>query len=151
MISDETSKFEELLAGQREKFVEEELMTYYAKLIQFVRQHEQVTLGKGASGAATAGSQQVDTAQIEKIVREFAATWKAGIEKMNGNVMTFFANFRNGMEILKQVLTQLLLYYTRFVETVKRSYQRPPRLTRKLLQRRRSCTRSRSIADRFSL
>ncbi|KAE9024657.1 hypothetical protein PF011_g3409 [Phytophthora fragariae] len=126
VISDETSKFEELLAGQREKFVEEELVTYYAKLIQFVRQHEQVTLGKGASGASAGGSQQVDTAQIEKIVREFAATWKAGIEKMNGNVMTYFANFRNGMEILKQVLTQLLLYYTRFVEIVKRSYQRPP-------------------------
>ncbi|KAG3116726.1 hypothetical protein PI124_g4717 [Phytophthora idaei] len=45
---------------------------------------------------------------------------------MNGNVMTYFSNFRNGMEILKQVLTQLLLYYTRFVEIVKRSYQRPP-------------------------
>ncbi|KAL3668681.1 hypothetical protein V7S43_005977 [Phytophthora oleae] len=125
VVSEETSKFEELLAGQREKFVEEELVAYYAKLIQFVRQHEQVTLGKGATSTA-GGSQPVDTAQIEKIVREFAATWKAGIEKMNGNVMTYFANFRNGMEILKQVLTQLLLYYTRFVEIVKRSYQRPP-------------------------
>eukprot|EP00644_Phytophthora_capsici_P013698 jgi/Phyca11/117494/e_gw1.33.423.1 len=125
VVSEETSKFEELLAGQREKFVEEELMAYYAKLIQFVRQHEQVTLGKGATSTA-GGSQPVDTAQIEKIVREFAATWKAGIEKMNSNVMTYFANFRNGMEILKQVLTQLLLYYTRFVEIVKRSYQRPP-------------------------
>ncbi|KAF1790886.1 Vps52 [Phytophthora cactorum] len=125
VTSEETSKFEELLAAQREKFVEEELMTYYAKLIQFVRQHEQATLGKGATSTA-GSSQQVDTEQIEKIVREFAATWKAGIEKMNGNVMTYFSNFRNGMEILKQVLTQLLLYYTRFVEIVKRSYQRPP-------------------------
>ncbi|RLN71967.1 hypothetical protein BBJ28_00014276 [Nothophytophthora sp. Chile5] len=132
VISEETAKFEELLAGQREKFVEEELMTYYAKLIQFVRQHEHVSLGKagsgtGAAAASTAASgQQVDAAQVEKIVREFAATWKAGIEKMNGNVMTNFSNFRNGMEILKQVLTQLLLYYTRFVEVVKRSFQRPP-------------------------
>ncbi|POM72742.1 Vacuolar protein sorting-associated protein, partial [Phytophthora palmivora] len=122
VITEETSKFEELLAGQREKFVEEELMSYYAKLIQFVRHHEQATLGKGSAS----NSQQIDTTQIEKIVREFAATWKSGIEKMNGNVMTYFSNFRNGMEILKQVLTQLLLYYTRFVEIVKRSYQRPP-------------------------
>ncbi|KAG7400817.1 Histone acetyltransferase kat2b [Phytophthora boehmeriae] len=129
VMSEETSKFEELLAAQREKFVEEELMTYYAKLIQFVRQHEHVVLGKAASGSGTAApstSGQVDTAQVEKIVREFAATWKSGIEKMNGNVMTNFANFRNGMEILKQVLTQLLLYYTRFVEVIKRSSQRPP-------------------------
>lgn len=28
--------------------------------------------------------------------------------------MRFFSNFDNGMEILKQALTQLLLYYTRF-------------------------------------
>jgi hypothetical protein len=28
--------------------------------------------------------------------------------------MKYFSNFHNGMEILKQVLTQLLLYYTRF-------------------------------------
>ncbi|CAI5702745.1 unnamed protein product [Peronospora effusa] len=122
---EEISKFEELLAGQREKFVEEELATYYAKLIQFVRQHEHVTLDESDT-SATEGSQQADTAQIENIVHEFAATWKTGIETMNGNVMTYFSNFRNGMEILKQVLTQLLLYYTRFVETVKRSYQRPP-------------------------
>lgn len=125
IVSEETLKFEELLAAQREKFVDEELMTFYAKLIHFVRQHEQLMLGKGST-LTTGNDSQVDTAQIEKIVREFAATWKAGIEKMNGNVMTYFSNFRNGMEILKQVLTQLLLYYTRFVEIIKRSYQRPP-------------------------
>jgi hypothetical protein len=45
---------------------------------------------------------------------------------MNGDVLRFFANFRNGMEILKLVLTQLLLYYTRFVEVVKRSFDRAP-------------------------
>ncbi|CEG44701.1 Vacuolar sorting protein VPS52/suppressor of actin Sac2 [Plasmopara halstedii] len=125
VVSEETSKFEELLVGQREKFVEEELMTFYATLIQFVRQHEQLMLGKG-SASTTGNSLQVDTAQIEKIVRTFAATWKTGIENMNSNVMTYFSNFRNGMEILKQVLTQLLLYYTRFVEIIKRNYQRTP-------------------------
>ncbi|TDH67602.1 hypothetical protein CCR75_000086 [Bremia lactucae] len=123
--TEESSKFEKLLATQRDKFVEEELMTFHVKLIQFVRQHEQVTLDNGER-LSTESNQQVDTSQIEAIVREYAATWKAGIEKMNGNVMTYFSNFRNGMEILKQVLTQLLLYYTRFVEIVKRSFQQPP-------------------------
>lgn len=121
IVSDETSRFEELLAAQRERFVEEELQTSYAKLIQFVRQHESRT--SSGSGGASAE----DAVQLERIVREFAGSWKSGIEKMNSNVMTYFSNFRNGMEILKQVLTQLLLYYTRFVELVKRSYgQRQP-------------------------
>ncbi|GAB9463606.1 Vacuolar protein sorting-associated protein [Globisporangium polare] len=126
IISEETAKLEELLAEQRERFVEEELMTWYAKLIQFVRHNESLTLNKSVNKDTNAAAHEVDTAAIEKIVREFASTWKSGIEKMNGNIMKFFSNFRNGMEILKQVLTQLLLYYTRFIEIVKKSYQRPP-------------------------
>ncbi|GLD95225.1 hypothetical protein PINS_up003867 [Pythium insidiosum] len=132
IISDETAKFEELLATQRERFVEEELMTWYGKMIQFVRQNEGAVLGKTGSGstavtpAPAGGRVEVDTAQIERIVRDFASTWKSGIEKMNGNILKYFSNFRNGMEILKQVLTQLLLYYTRFVEIVKKSFKGTP-------------------------
>ena len=33
-----------------------------------------------------------------------------------------FANFHLGQDILKQVLTQLLLYYTRFLDLVKTAY-----------------------------
>ena len=67
----------------------------------------------------------------EELVKDFAATWKSGIELINTELvsgfldacnfslivprqMKYFSNFHNGMEILKQVLTQLLLYYTRF-------------------------------------
>jgi len=133
VVAAEVSAFETLLSEQREKFVEEELVSFYAPLIRFVRQHESAILhANNASGpgsgstAMTAGGKAVDAAQVEKIVRDFAATWKQGIERMNGDVLRFFANFRNGMEILKLVLTQLLLYYTRFVEVVKRSFDRAP-------------------------
>jgi len=68
----------------------------------------------------------IDARQAEGLVREFAATWKGGIEGINQDVMAYFANFRNGMEILKQVLTQLLLYYTRFQEILKKAYPRGP-------------------------
>jgi hypothetical protein len=34
------------------------------------------------------------------------------------------------MEILKQVLTQLLLYYTRFQDIIKKSWSRPPAFSR---------------------
>ncbi|OQR87003.1 vacuolar protein sorting-associated protein [Achlya hypogyna] len=113
IASDETAKFEELLVAQRDKFVEEELVCWYGPLITFVQQTE-------AKGTAP------DASKVEKIVKDFNAHWKTGIDKMNGNVMKFFSNFRNGMEILKQVLTQLLLYYTRFIEIIKKSWARPP-------------------------
>ena len=41
---------------------------------------------------------------MEGLVREFAASWKSGIEAINQDVLSFFSNARNGMEILKQVL-----------------------------------------------
>jgi vacuolar protein sorting-associated protein 52 len=53
------------------------------------------------------------------VVREFATSWKIGIEQVNRNVLSYFSNFRNGMEILKQVLTQLFLYYTRFQDIIR--------------------------------
>ena len=41
-------------------------------------------------------------------VREFASNWRTGIQQINDNVLAYFANFRNGMEILKQVLSSIL-------------------------------------------
>lgn len=45
----------------------------------------------------------LDEATVEGLVREFAASWKSGIDAINQDVLAFFSNFRNGMEILKQV------------------------------------------------
>jgi hypothetical protein len=164
IVSEETIKFEKLLGEQREKFVEEELMTHFGKMITFVRQYEPLILAKATGHGGNhhhhhhqnpmtginintstnsmttttttsnnnnnnnnnSSSTEVDIAMVERVVKEFAATWKSGIEKMNGNIMKYFSNFRNGTEILKQVLTQLLLYYTRFVEIIKKSWTHPP-------------------------
>ena len=46
----------------------------------------------------------------------------AGIEAINRDVIKSFANFHLGQDILKQVLTQLLLYYTRFLDLVKTAF-----------------------------
>ena len=43
-------------------------------------------------------------------VREFASNWRTGIQQINDNVLAYFANFRNGMEILKQVLFFVFAY-----------------------------------------
>lgn len=46
---------------------------------------------------------ELDETAVEGLVREFAASWKSGIEAINQDVLSFFSNARNGMEILKQV------------------------------------------------
>ena len=51
---------------------------------------------------------------VVKISQHFNSSWKQNMASIHTFVMNSFTNFNNGMEILKQVLTQLLLYYTRF-------------------------------------
>ncbi|CCI49287.1 unnamed protein product [Albugo candida] len=132
IASEETTTFETLLAQQRERFVEEELALLYGDLIEFVRHNESIvvpSLQRPSNPNArdvTATSIVVEQDKIERIIRDFNGSWKNGIESINANVMKYFSNFRNGMEILKLVLTQLLLYYTRFIEIAKKSWTRPP-------------------------
>ncbi|KAL9183799.1 hypothetical protein ACHAXT_004655 [Thalassiosira profunda] len=122
----ELNRFSELLVQQRELFVEEELLQTFSKMIAFVQQTEThmsgISAPRGARGVA-APADVVNPEVVESLVHEFASNWKSGIEQINRNVLSYFSNFRNGMEILKQVLTQLLLYYTRFQDVIRKVWR----------------------------
>ena len=133
----ELNRFSELLIQQRELFVEEELLQTFSKMIAFVQQTEAhmsgVSAPRGARGVA-APADVVNPEVVESLVHEFASNWKAGIEQINRNVLSYFSNFRNGMEILKQVLTQLLLYYTRFQDVIRKVWRgKPPSFCKDLV------------------
>mmetsp|Transcript_27194 Transcript_27194/g.65079 ORF Transcript_27194/g.65079 Transcript_27194/m.65079 type:complete len:790 (+) Transcript_27194:170-2539(+) len=124
----ELNRILELLMLQRELFVEEELLQSFSKLIAFVQQTE------ASLAAGTATDQTVNIQVVESLVQNFQANWKSSMEEINRNVLSYFSNFRNGMEILKQVLTQLLLYYTRFQDVIRKIYKRqPPAFTKDLV------------------
>lgn len=125
----ELNHFTKLLMQQREFFVEEELLQNFSKMIAFVQQTEKYLVQCDWSDKRTLSEGhklEVNTQVVESLVREFASTWKQGIEQINRNVLSFFANFRNGMEVLKQVLTQLLLYYTRFQDIIRKVWRSKP-------------------------
>ena len=133
----ELNRFSELLAHERELFVEEELLQTFSKMIAFVQQTEAhmsgITGPKGARGIA-APADVINPDVVESLVHEFASNWKSGIEQINRNVLSYFSNFRNGMEILKQVLTQLLLYYTRFQDVIRKIWRgKPPSFCKDLV------------------
>ncbi|KAI4350120.1 hypothetical protein L6164_010634 [Bauhinia variegata] len=105
--------FEELLKSNTSLFVEELLQEHFNDLIKFVKTR--------ASEDPTSSSERpVTVAEIEPIVKDFASRWKAAIELMHKDVITSFSNFLCGMEILRAALTQLLLYYTRLSDCIKR-------------------------------
>ncbi len=135
----ELNRFVELLMAQRELFVEEELLQTFSKMIAFVHQTES-HLRSAAMSSSMASSNPhylenlVNAQVVEALVRDFSSTWKSGMEQINKNVLSYFSNFRNGMEILKQVLTQLLLYYTRFQEIIRKVWRnKPPAFCRDLV------------------
>ena len=140
--TDEVYKFNELLAKQREVFVEEELLVGFSRMIAFVQQTEghmariayssSSSQQDGTTAVATtttaAGSSMgfdVNVQVVENLVSEFSSTWRSGIAGINRDVLSFFSDFRNGTEILKQVLTQLLLYYTRFQDIIRKVWSSP--------------------------
>ena len=89
--------------------MEEQLGVDYGRLIAFIKQTEPMLM----QGASTADVARVDLGAMEHLLRSFHETWRAGIEAINRDVMKSFANLKLGMDILKQVLTLLLLCYTR--------------------------------------
>lgn len=135
IVHDETQKLEDIQLQQRELYAEEELKETFPRLISFVIQTEQAMNESHATGKVTGSGSifALDDKIVETLVREFAANWRQGVEKIHDNVIACFANFRSGMEILKQVLTQLLLYYTRFQEIIKKAWARPPPFTRDIV------------------
>merc|ERR1712226_606918 len=125
-----TSMFEDLLREQVALFVESQLMRHYPELITFVRTAEPAVadVDESRKGATSQGPPRgVDVQRMEQVVRQFSGSWKAAMDRIHHYIMASFTNFSNGMEILKQVLTQLLLYYTRLQKVIDKSFpqQRP--------------------------
>ncbi|KAI7738189.1 hypothetical protein M8C21_018369 [Ambrosia artemisiifolia] len=105
--------FEDLLKNYTAVYVEELLLEHFGNLIKFVKTR--------ASEDPNSGSDKpITVAEVEPLVKDFGSRWKAAIELMHSDVITSFSNFLCGMEILRAALTQLLLYYTRLSDCMKK-------------------------------
>uniref|UniRef100_A0A9I9CTG4 Vacuolar protein sorting-associated protein 52 A n=1 Tax=Cucumis melo TaxID=3656 RepID=A0A9I9CTG4_CUCME len=105
--------FENLLKSNTALFVEELLAEHFSQLIKFVKT-------RGSEDLSSNPDRPITVAEVEPLVKDFASRWKAAIELMHKDVITSFSNFLCGMEILRAALTQLLLYYTRLSDCIKR-------------------------------
>eukprot|EP00455_Lapot_gusevi_P024778 TRINITY_DN2586_c0_g1_i3.p1 TRINITY_DN2586_c0_g1~~TRINITY_DN2586_c0_g1_i3.p1 ORF type:complete len:835 (-),score=226.32 TRINITY_DN2586_c0_g1_i3:20-2524(-) len=146
---EETQRFGELLDKYIQLYVEEELNEKFGRLLSFVKQTE-LAFGEnkrdgdseksdgpeddGKNGAEDQPSlPRLDNPVVEAIIKGFASTWKDCIEKLQINIIQCFSNhqsglptqFRTGEMVLKRVLYQLLYYYDRFENLVKKHYNTP--------------------------
>lgn len=134
-----TRGFEEFLNEQVSLFVENQLQRHFPELVAFVKTTEPAVADieepSARAGAGQAGPPPgVDVQKMEEVVRHFSRSWKAAMDRIHQYVMQSFTNFQNGMVILKQVLTQLLLYYTRLQRVIHKSFpQQPPAFAHELV------------------
>ncbi|XP_058108450.1 vacuolar protein sorting-associated protein 52 A-like isoform X1 [Magnolia sinica] len=105
--------FEDLLKTSTAIFLEELLLEHFNDLIKFVKT-------RASEDPSSSLEKHITVADVEPLVKDFASRWKAAIELMHKDVITSFSNFLCGMEILRAALTQLLLYYTRLMDCIKR-------------------------------
>eukprot|EP00884_Botryococcus_braunii_P014708 jgi/Botrbrau1/23238/Bobra.0041s0074.1 len=111
--------FEDQLATCTKLYVEEQLEQHFKDMIHYVKYAEAaVARAKGGTeGRAIPG---YGPAEAAPIIKAFAARWTSAIEAMNKETLADFKVGGVGREVLKATLTQLLLYYTRLLELLKK-------------------------------
>lgn len=135
--SDEAQHLQNQAQQQIALYVEEELSEKFSRLIQFVKTTEFNIANEEKMAMAQnlpVPELKIDFTSLESLVKHFAKYWKEGIEQINSSVsknfITSSANdtlsvlieieTKSATEILKQVLVQLVLYYQRFQDLLKR-------------------------------
>ena len=91
--------------------MEQVLRPHFGDLIAFIQRTEPQLAAAGGGGAAGADT---EFGNVTVLIRNFNAGWKASLDKVNGEVLGSFPNFRNGTNILQQALTLFVQYYHRF-------------------------------------
>ncbi|KAK9822680.1 hypothetical protein WJX81_008329 [Elliptochloris bilobata] len=116
--SETLKEFEDQLLTSTGTYVEETLMQHFGALIAFVRAAEATSQGGHDGRGAAAGSVIASAAPV---VKDFAGRWTGEIEALNKEVVKDFRGSPCGREVLQAAMTQLLLYYTRMLELLKRA------------------------------
>ena len=136
--SETTQQFKDLQAAQVTKYVEMELSEKFGPLIEFVRGAEAKVAGAVEAGDGKMPSLDLDGAA--GIVRSFAKTWQKKLGQIDARVSGHFAPTKGSANvkhkadiILKQILIQLVLYYKRFQDVIKKCYRRAPSFMKELV------------------
>jgi hypothetical protein len=129
---DGAAALEDDVEAETRRFVEEELLHRFGALVRFVRRSDGAAAEAarrargGESSAAAVAAAPVDVEALDGLVRGFAARWRDGVRGVQSDVLSLFSDPARGVDVLRRVLTQLLLYYTRLTEIVDRVYAGGP-------------------------
>ncbi|GAB4822229.1 hypothetical protein N2152v2_009275 [Parachlorella kessleri] len=111
-------EFEDSLARCTSIYVEEGLQKTVPNLVTFVKRAESAAAQMGgAEGQLIPG---FGPSEGSGVARDFTNRWQAAVESINRDVSKDFGSTTTGRTVLQAAFTQLLLYYNRFLELLKR-------------------------------
>jgi vacuolar protein sorting-associated protein 52 len=61
--------------------------------------------------------------EVESLIKEFAGSYRSVIENIKKDIMALFPNLYTGAAVLQLVLAQLVLYYQRFEDILKKCFR----------------------------
>lgn len=123
VLPDGCATLEQLLWEQVGAYVDEQLKEHFSDLVASVRAAEDLLT---ANPPPENPAEVLDVLQLERAVTQFQGTWRQRLGQLHEEAVGSFPNVTNAMEILKQVLTQLLLLYTRLQQIVNTCFPKPP-------------------------
>ncbi|MEW5309332.1 MAG: hypothetical protein WDW38_001227 [Sanguina aurantia] len=99
-------------------YVEDQLGGSFREMVEFVKKAEQQHKRSAvADGSPIPG---FGPAQASPILHDFGARWMSALESMTKEVLGQFEGTSCGRDVLQASMTQLLKYYTRMLELLKR-------------------------------
>ncbi|KAK9838884.1 hypothetical protein WJX74_005159 [Apatococcus lobatus] len=120
MGTDTMKEFEDQLSTCTNIYVEEVLSEHFSGLLTFTKRAEAANKARGDRADAPPAP-GFGAAEAGPVVRDFTARWASALEQLHRDTLREFkASQTCGREVLKAAMTQLLLYYTRLLDLLKR-------------------------------
>ncbi|KAI9143306.1 Sac2 family-domain-containing protein [Paraphysoderma sedebokerense] len=113
-IEVEREDWDKLLNERIGDYVEEELSPYFGNLMTLIQIHHFNSNNQFF----------VSPEKLDRVASEFNQTYRNHITTINSSVTQNFTNFENGTIILQSVLSELVVYYSRFMEIVETKFRK---------------------------
>lgn len=113
---DYCDEYEGLLDSEKTAFMDVELSEYFDKLLTFCKDCDNNKIDKSDQGNLQM--------KIKNIVLDFSKTWKDNLDGISSEISNNFPDSGLSSEIVKQVLGQLIMIYSRFQEIIKQIFTR---------------------------
>jgi len=140
VTSEDVERFVRLHKINCDALIDMHLSLYFNNIITFVRNNTKIESQNATNNTNSISSSNtnslVSTIQVLNyqpkvedkdlifaLLKEFSITWKQSIEEIHRIIISSFSNFKNGTQILQNLLKQLFTNYKIFADIIRQYFK----------------------------